>query len=53
MGRKPKQTVPPQGRPDDEELAPITAIMSSRVMVLANLLKRGAMLRYKRVAGLS
>ena len=28
-------------------------MMSSRLMVLANLLKRGAMLRYKRLAGLS
>ena len=37
----------------DEELAPITAMMSSRLMVLANLLKRGAILRYKRLAGLS
>ncbi|QIG92355.1 MULTISPECIES: MarR family winged helix-turn-helix transcriptional regulator [unclassified Bradyrhizobium] len=37
----------------DAELAPITAMMSSRLMVLANLLKRGAMLRYKRLAGLS
>ena len=36
-----------------EELAPITAMMSSRLMVLANLLKRGAILRYKRLAGLS
>jgi MarR family len=35
------------------ELAPITAMMSSRLMVLANLLKRGAMLRCKRTAGLS
>src|SRR4051794_15986597 len=35
------------------ELAPITAMMSSRLMVLANLLKRGASLRYKRLAGLS
>ncbi|MGY3649868.1 hypothetical protein ACVWW2_005159 [Bradyrhizobium sp. LM4.3] len=33
--------------------APITAMLSSRLMVLANLLKRGAMLRYKRLAGLS
>ena len=54
MSRKPKQsvfrqTVPEQGG----ELAPITAMMSSRLMVLANLLKRGAMLRYKRLAGLS
>jgi DNA-binding MarR family transcriptional regulator len=38
---------------NDEELAPITAMMSSRLMVLANLLKRGAVLRYKRLAGLS
>ncbi|WP_338826941.1 MarR family winged helix-turn-helix transcriptional regulator [Bradyrhizobium sp. 27S5] len=37
----------------DAELAPITAMMSSRLMVLANLLKRGAMLRYKRLAALS
>jgi len=42
---------PPVGT--DEELAPITAMMSSRLMVLANLLKRGAILRYKRLAGLS
>ena len=54
MGRKPKQSVLPQGRPErDAELAPITAMMSSRLMVLANLLKRGAILRYKRLAGLS
>jgi len=38
---------------NDEVLAPITAMMSSRLIVLANLLKRGAMLRYKRLAGLS
>jgi DNA-binding MarR family transcriptional regulator len=37
----------------DAELAPITAMMSSRLMVLANLLKRGAILRYRRLAGLS
>jgi DNA-binding MarR family transcriptional regulator len=36
-----------------EEDAPITAMMSSRLIVLANLLKRGAILRYKRLAGLS
>jgi len=54
MGQKPKRAAP--SRPaaaDDAELAPITAMMSSRLMVLANLLKRGAMLRYKRLAGLS
>jgi DNA-binding MarR family transcriptional regulator len=39
--------------PRDDQLAPITAMMSSRLMVLANLLKRGAILRYKRLAGLS
>ena len=38
---------------DDRALAPITAMMSSRLMVLANVLKRGAILRYKRDAGLS
>lgn len=37
----------------DADLAPITAMLSSRLMVLANLLKRGAVLRYKRLAGLS
>jgi len=37
----------------DGELAPITAMMSSRLMVLANLLRRGAILRYKRMVGLS
>jgi DNA-binding MarR family transcriptional regulator len=37
----------------DGELAPITAMMSSRLIVLANLLRRGALLRYKRMAGLS
>lgn len=39
--------------PGDADLAPITGMMSSRLMVLANLLKRGAILRYKRLAGLS
>ena len=50
MSRKPKTaSLPEKG----SELAPITAMMSSRLMVLANLLKRGALLRYKRLAGLS
>jgi DNA-binding MarR family transcriptional regulator len=54
MGRKPKQSVVRAETPEQGvELAPITAMMSSRLMVLANLLKRGAMLRYKRTAGLS
>lgn len=38
---------------NDQELAPITSMLSSRLIVLANLLKRGAILRYKRLAGLS
>src|SRR5690349_6987939 len=38
---------------DEEELAPITVMSSSRLMVLANLLKRGAIIRYKRLAGVS
>ena len=51
MSQKPgKQTAPPPAAGNDEELAPITAMMSSRLMVLANLLKRGAILRYKRLA---
>src|SRR5688572_20422528 len=54
MSQKPgKQTPPAPAAGDDEALAPITAMMSSRLMVLANLLKRGAILRYKRLAGLS
>jgi len=48
-----KQTAPSPAAARDGELAPITAMMSSRLMVLANLLKRGAILRYKRLAGLS
>ena len=38
---------------DVTEQAPITAMLSSRLMVLANLLKRGAIIRYKRLVGLS
>jgi DNA-binding MarR family transcriptional regulator len=45
--------MPPPAAGTAEELAPITAMTSSRLMVLANLLKRGAILRYKRLAGLS
>ena len=48
-----KQSSPRSVAADDEVLAPITVMMSSRLMVLANLLKRGAILRYKRLAGLS
>src|SRR2546421_788371 len=54
MSQKPKRagsSQPVVAAP--EELAPITAMMSSRLMVLANLLRRGAILRYKRLAGLS
>lgn len=45
-----------RGSPDADAShlpAPITVMLSSRLMVLANLLKRGAILRYKRLAGLS
>jgi DNA-binding MarR family transcriptional regulator len=54
MNQKSKRAAPAAASPDqDDRLAPITAMMSSRLMVLANLLKRGAILRYKRLAGLS
>ena len=53
MNRTSNTSDPQQTAADDDELAPITAMMSSRLMVLANLLKRGASLRYKRLAGLS
>jgi DNA-binding MarR family transcriptional regulator len=54
MNRKSKRAnAPPAQAEADVELAPITAMMSSRLMVLANLLKRGAILRYRRLAGLS
>jgi DNA-binding MarR family transcriptional regulator len=54
MNQKSKRAVEATlGPGKDERLAPITAMMSSRLMVLANLLKRGAILRYKRLAGLS
>jgi DNA-binding MarR family transcriptional regulator len=54
MNRKPNGAGAVPAAPDkNAELAPITAMMSSRLMVLANLLKRGAILRYKRLAGLS
>jgi len=58
MSRTPKKAEHPvagstPGAASDSELAPITAMMSSRLMVLANLLRRGAILRYKRLAGLS
>src|SRR5579862_6675202 len=54
MKQKSKRAVSPQANPArDDRLAPITAMMSSRLMVLANFLKRGAILRYKRLAGLS
>src|ERR1700688_1189799 len=54
MKQKSKRAVPPPANPArDDRLAPITAVMSSRVIVRANLLERGAILRYKRRAGLS
>lgn len=46
------ELVPPDAD-DSGSPAPITVMLSSRLMVLANLLKRGAILRYKRLAGLS
>jgi DNA-binding MarR family transcriptional regulator len=54
MKQKSKGADPAPANPaGDDRLAPITAMISSRLMVLANLLKRGAILRYKRLAGLS
>src|SRR3954469_17469551 len=54
MGRKPKTVSLSQPGPErDGGVARITAMRSSRLMVLANLLKRGALLRYKRLAGVS
>ena len=54
MSQRSKRGGPAPARPEqDDRRAPITAMMSSRLMVLANLLKRGAILRYKRLAGLS
>ena len=50
-----RTTTKPDQDPVDaaDQDAPITALLSSRLMVLANLLKRGAILRYKRLTGLS
>jgi DNA-binding MarR family transcriptional regulator len=54
MNQKPvKQAAPLAVAANDAELAPATAMLSSRLIVLANLLKRGAILRYKRLVGLS
>ena len=54
MKQKSNRPAPPPAKPArDDRLAPITVMMSSRLLVLANLLKRGAILRYKRLAGLS
>ena len=53
MNQKLKEPGTIAGSAEDAELAPITAMMSSRLIALANLLKRGAILRYKRLAGLS
>jgi DNA-binding MarR family transcriptional regulator len=54
MNQKAKRVVlAPAGPAEDDRLAPIAAMMSSRLMVLANLLKRSAILRYKWLAGLS
>jgi DNA-binding MarR family transcriptional regulator len=53
MSRTLKTSEPLAAAAGDDDLAPITAMMSSRLLVLANLLRRGAILRYKRLAGLS
>jgi len=53
MTQKARKQMLPSAAGAAEELAPITVMMSSRLMVLANLLKRGAILRYKRLTGLS
>jgi len=54
MTQKSKHAAAAAASPEpDGRLAPITVMMSSRLMVLANLLKRGAILRYRRLAGLS
>jgi DNA-binding MarR family transcriptional regulator len=48
-----KSEIMPPDADENGSPAPITVMLSSRLMVLANLLKRGAILRYKRLAGLS
>jgi DNA-binding MarR family transcriptional regulator len=48
MESKVKQVAAPE-----EGLAPVTGLATSRLMVLANLLRRGAILRYRRLLGLS
>ncbi|OAF10827.1 MarR family winged helix-turn-helix transcriptional regulator [Bradyrhizobium neotropicale] len=54
MSQTPSRGGSTSPEPDESELpAPITVMLSSRLMVLANLLKRGAILRYKRLTGLS
>jgi DNA-binding MarR family transcriptional regulator len=53
MTQKTDRTSPRRVPVLDGDLAPITATLSSRLIVLANLLKRGAILRYKRLTGLS
>lgn len=53
MNQKPVKQAAPAVAASDAALAPVTAMLSSRLIVLANLLKRGAILRYKRLVGLS
>src|ERR671938_433924 len=53
MSQKPSRSGRPPPDVEEGAPAPITVMLSSRLMVLANLLKRGAMLRYKRLAGLN
>ena len=52
MNQKPSGVVPPQANPDQDNcLAPTTGMISLGLIVLANLLKRGVLLRYKRLEG--
>jgi DNA-binding MarR family transcriptional regulator len=53
MSQRPSRGGSSPGTDEADPPAPITMMLSSRLMVLANLLKRGAILRYKRLAGLS
>jgi len=53
MARKPAKNGEEAAAAPTGPAAPITTMLSSRLMVLANLLRRGAQLRYQRSVGLS
>ena len=53
MSGKPERSGRTLPDADQSQPAPITVMLASKLMVLANLLKRGAILRYKRLVGLS